>query len=106
MKDIKTQWIRFIYLYLFATIGLIVTVFGCIRGINIVLTQTVFKQANVYTRPIMVEGEKYNIEEQEKYQLQESQRQFHYEVAGALSMLLVGIPLYLFHWKLIQKEQR
>lgn len=109
MKDKKTTsiWIRLVYLYLFACIGLIVTVFGCIRGINIALTQSVFKQATTYPRPPMIEGvdEKYNQAEQERYQLEESKRQFHYEVAGALSMLLVGVPLYMYHWKLIQKEQ-
>lgn len=101
------QWIRLVYLYLFACIGLIVTVIGCIRVINIVLTRTVFQQASVYPRPPLLKGEDEKVYEAEqiRYQLEESQRQFHYEVAGSLSMLLVGIPLYWYHWNLIKKEQ-
>lgn len=103
----STHWIRLIYLYLFACIGLIIMVTGCIRGINIVLTRTVFKQASVYPRPPVLKGQDEQVFEAEqiRYQLEESQRQFHYEVAGALSMLLVGIPLYWYHWNLIKKEQ-
>ncbi len=36
----------------------------------------------------------------------ETQRQREREVAEAVTMIIVGAPLYLYHWKTIQKENK
>lgn len=102
------QWIRLIYLYLFASIGLVVTVIGCIRGINVGLKSTLFQQADVYPRPVMIEQQDKEMFEKEQLQYQQAEkiRTRDIELAGAISMMLVGIPLYFYHWRLIQQEQR
>jgi hypothetical protein len=102
------QWIRLIYLYLFACIGLVVVVIGTVRGINVGLKATIFRNADrfvSYPVPADKDQEKM-IKEQEVFQQLDSQRQREMELAGAISMIVVGLPLYLYHWKLIQKEQK
>ncbi|OGD24014.1 hypothetical protein A2Z10_02110 [Candidatus Azambacteria bacterium RBG_16_47_10] len=42
-------------------------------------------------------------EQQEKFDPITSQRQR--EAAGALSFILVGLPLYLYHWRIIKREK-
>ncbi len=113
--------IRLIYLYLFSFVGLLVTVIGCIRMVDLGLKVYVFKGADEYTyfeapRPVLQKGmveEKVSTEEAKiqeeklkKQQKEESRRQRQREFAGALSMILVGIPLYLYHWKTIQRENK
>ena len=53
------------------------------------------------------EAERKRSEEQEKKrQEEENTRNRQREFSGAISMILVGIPLYLYHWKTIQKENK
>ena len=53
---------------------------------------------------ISSEEAKLQEEETQRNQKQETKRQRQREFAGALSMILVGTPLYLYHWKTIKKE--
>ncbi len=100
--------IRLLYLYLFSFIGLIIAVIGAIRIFELGLKVYVFKGADVYEyskpMPVIIEGEKVNIEEDKAIQERETKRQRQREISGALAMLFVGIPLYKYHWKLIKKE--
>ncbi|MEK7168396.1 MAG: hypothetical protein AAB778_00105 [Patescibacteria group bacterium] len=99
--------IRLLYLYLFSFIGLIITVIGCIRLIQLGIKVYIFKDADTYeyARPVLVEGQKQvDFEEDKKIQERENKRQRQREVAESVAMLLVGIPLYKYHWKLIKKE--
>jgi len=43
-------------------------------------------------------------EVQQKMQLEESKRNRQREISSSLAMIIVGGPLYLYHWKMIQKE--
>jgi hypothetical protein len=107
--------IRLIYLYLFSFVGLIVFVIGCIRLVDLGLKVYVFKNADTYTfqkmpsypddkrTPAQIEQE--NIA-QEKFQKEESVRNRQREVSGALAMMIIGGPLYLYHWKTIQRENK
>lgn len=47
-----------------------------------------------------------DIARQRKLNESESQRQRQREVAEAAAMIIVGAPLYLYHWKTIQKEAK
>lgn len=103
--------IRLLYLYLFAFIGLLVTVIGSVRVVQLALKIYVFKGADRYTAyvtPLYPEGkpemDPRDVEEQRRINEIESNRQRQREVADSAAMILVGVPLYLYHWKTIQKE--
>lgn len=103
--------IRLLYLYLFSAIGLLIAVFGLIRLLDLGLKVYVFNNADQYSysRPIVPDGPKEAYSEAEiklleQQQMDENRRQRQREVAGSLAMILVGVPLYLYHWSLIKKE--
>ncbi len=97
--------IRLIYLYLFSTVGLIVTVVGSIRLVELGLKVLVFKGADTYEYYApRLEGEIVNQEEQKQVQDRETTRQRQRDLSASLAMIVVGTPLYLYHWKTIQKE--
>jgi hypothetical protein len=102
--------IRLLYLYLFSCIGLLVVVIGCIRLVDLTLKVIVFHGADEYTlsRPIM-EPDKIATEDakmQMEYEMNqkiETKRNRQREFSGAIAMVLVGVPLYLYHWKKIKE---
>lgn len=115
----KSFSIRLLYLYLFSFVGLIITVIGVIRLVDLGIKVYVFKGADQYNYSVpapvkrLEESTTMNPDEQAQYdeqqraqQEQENQRQRQREVSSAVSMILVGIPLYLYHWKTIQKENK
>ncbi len=104
--------IRLLYLYLFSFVGLLVTVIGTIRLVDLGLKVYVFKNADVYTymaRPLAPEGKPFPAEEEarmRKEQDQENKRQRQRTAAEALAMIVVGGPLYLYHWRTITRESK
>lgn len=99
--------LRLLYLYLFSFVGLIVVVMGSIRLVTLGLNVYIFKGADQYSfsRPVLVEGEKENtnwIDEQKIELIRQRQREF----SSSFAMLVIGLPLYLYHWKLIKKENK
>lgn len=108
--------IRILYLYLFSFIGLLIAAFGTIRLIELGLKVYVFKGADTfeYARPVIAPGEKELTEEEAKMdeetqkaiQERETVRQRQRETAGALAMIFVGTPIYLYHWNTIKKEKK
>ena len=101
--------IRIIYLYLFSFVGLLVVVFGSIQLVNLTLKVLVFNGADVYEysapRPVGEKGGPDPVEEQKRME-RETQRQRQRELSNAIAMIVVGLPLYLYHWKTIQKENK
>lgn len=106
--------IRILYLYLFSFVGLIITVIGTIRLIELGLKVYVFKDADryEYAPPSVVspEGIKISTDEAKRIESEqkainerESSRQRQREAAGAIAMIAVGFPLYKYHWNYIQK---
>ncbi|MBI2355604.1 MAG: hypothetical protein HYV13_00135 [Candidatus Doudnabacteria bacterium] len=110
--------LRKVYLYLFATVGLILVITGSVSLINLGLKVYIFKQADTY--PIYVEkriatkpGEERELtpEEIKQREAEEKQRQQEQktsdrqrQAAQAIAQLIVGIPLFGYHWMLIRKE--
>lgn len=104
--------IRLLYLYLFSFIGLLVVVIGSIQIVNLTLKVVIFKGADEYTisRPLMAPSKvasdeaeiyKQQVIDQKKETVRNRQREF----SNAIAMILVGAPLYFFHWKKIQHEK-
>ena len=98
--------IRLVYLYLFAAVGLITVIFGTVRMVDLGLKTFVFKDVDKYevypTKP-MVDGQVLESPEViQQRQDRETTRNRERQLVEALSMLIVGIPIYLYHWKKIQ----
>lgn len=105
--------IRLLYLYLFSFIGLLIAVIGSVRLIELGLKVYVFKGADqyIYSQPTKIapDGKEVKLTQEEKDQQKkdmedETKRQRERELSGAFAMILVGFPLYKYHWKTIQKE--
>lgn len=119
----KKEIIKVIYLYLFSLVGLVLVVVGSVKIVDLGLKAYIFKNAEqviVYPempRPVM-KGEEQQAtneiskEDQEKfkkeqadYQRQEARSRKEREAANAIAMILVGTPLFLYHWKLVQRDK-
>ena len=104
--------IKLLYLYLFSFIGLLVVVIGSIRLVDLGLKVYVFNGADEYTisfpmvEPTKVATDDARIQlEAVKNQKIETVRNRQREFSGAIAMVLVGLPLYLYHWKKIQAHK-
>ncbi len=102
--------IRLIYLYLFSFIGLTILVIGLIRMVDLGIKVFVFKDADKfeYSMPIPVEGGKDVIDPKTEKMRQETEqtRSRQRETSGSVAMILVGLPLYIAHWRMIKKENK
>lgn len=104
------KWnIRLLYLYLFSFVGLLIVVIGSIQIVDLGLKVFVFKNADTYeyARPLMKEeGIIYDEEEQKQIQERETMRNRQRQLSNSLAMIVVGVPLYWYHWKTIGKEKK
>jgi hypothetical protein len=108
--------IRLLYLYLFSFVGLLITIIGATNLVSLGLKVYVFDNADIQDTKIMaprlVEGEKLAIEDQvsdeerEASLLKENIKRRQREVSNSLSMIIVGVPLYLYHWRTIKREKK
>lgn len=102
--------LRLLYLYLFSFVGLLITVIGSIQIVDLTLKTYVFRVSN-YSYPVTpIKDEKGNItvsvEEQEKQQKQEADNDRKRQLSNSLAMIVIGTPLYLYHWKTIKRESK
>ncbi len=133
----RSGFVRILYLYLFALLGLVFTAIGAIRFLDMGLKATIFKQADAFDRyepppvPALVRrpGEidslvgraqltaeerallRESIEEYRRWQERRSRvdpvvARRQREASSSLAMILVGLPLYLFHWRIIKRESQ
>ncbi len=116
----KYPLIRKIYLYLFALIGLVLITIGCVRLVGLALKTYIFTKADVYyeypmARPVKVapiESDKTEEiqqplkEEVEEYQNKQQTANRQREAAESLAFIIVGLPLYLYHWSVIKKDKK
>lgn len=111
----KDSIIRTIYLYIFALLGLALIIIGSVRFLDMGLKAYVFTKADQELRydyrvpspKIEGEGEGDTVECPELMSNQDyitSRR--HKDASINLSLILVGLPLYLYHWGLIRRESR
>ncbi len=118
----RKELIRTIYLYLFSLVGLVIVVIGLVNLVDLGLKSFVFKDADqpitypaypVQVTPTDVKGNVITPAEQEKYNAdqaaaQEKQRQSDRErtASNALAMIIIGAPLFVYHWRIIQKDRK
>ena len=135
-KEKHHPLIRTIYLYLFALAGLIIVIQAGIRvldmGLEIFVFKDIAKQERLnYAKPIspsyiagiekiqddeeLTEDERQSIknwiEDYEEWK-EESEEIDHISIrrqdegASILSQIAIGLPLYMYHWSVIQKETK
>ena len=106
------EWVKKIYIYLFSAIGLIVVVIGSVQLINLGLKAWIFTKAdNYYNYPMPVSvPEKGQVVQQpdqaaiDQYQKNNMQSQRQATASNAIAMIIVGAPLFLYHWRLARKQ--
>lgn len=99
--------IRLLYLYLFSFVGLLIAVIGSIQIIDLGLKTYIFKvsEYSYYPEPMPVDGKPgISKEEAAKRNETEQRNQIMRQLSTSLSMIMVGVPLYLYHWKTIKDE--
>ncbi len=106
------EWVKKIYIYLFSAIGLIVVIIGSVQLINLGLKAWIFTKAdNYYNYPMPVSSpDKGQVVQQpdqkaiDEYQQNNLTSQRQREAANAIAMIIVGAPLFLYHWRLARKQ--
>ena len=108
----KHPLIRRIYLYLFTALGLILVTIGTVRIIGLGLKVFIFTKADLYYdypsypyKPIEENATAPSKEEIELYQKNQRDSNRQRDAAESIAMLLVGAPLYLYHWRVVQKDK-
>lgn len=115
----KSELIRKIYLYLASFIGLILIVIGTVRLVDLGLKVYVFKDADTYvyypgdirTKPdgttveLTSEEKEEMKKQQEEAQIKQTASQRQREASSSVAMLLVGLPVFFYHWKVVGKEK-
>lgn len=111
----KSQLIRTIYLYAVSLITLVMIIISAVTLINLTLKTWVFTKAdrpeyyeiysetaNPKTNLAYTEEDKARLrqEQEDRYQVQKQS-----EAVRSFSMILVALPLFLFHWRLTKKEK-
>jgi sensor histidine kinase regulating citrate/malate metabolism len=114
----KTKLIRTIYVYLFSLVGLILIIVASVRFIDMGLKTWVFTEADksdyryeiepkrIAEDGTVVEAEEVTEEEKEARQNKRITQQRQRDAANSLAMLIVGLPLYLYHWRLAGKRRK
>jgi hypothetical protein len=109
--------IRKIYLYLFSLIGLVLVVIACVQLVDLGLKIYFFPAADrsyVYPMaPVAVPAGQVgsstsanpDAAQLAAYEDQQTTSRHEQTASEALAMILVGAPLYLYHWRTIRREK-
>ena len=131
----RSGWVRTIYLYLFALLGLVFIAIGAIRFLDLGLRTFVFRQADAMERweqppfPALTRrpgeldtlADRAQLTAEEKRVLREAIAEYQRweqrrsrinpvtarrqrDASSSLALILVGLPLYLYHWRTIKRE--
>lgn len=100
--------LRLLYLYLFSFVGLIITIIGAIQILDLTLKTYVFRVTEYayYPEAYPVKGGESALSSEEMRRRNETEQanQRKRQLSNSLAMIVVGTPLYLYHWKTIKKE--
>jgi len=110
--------LRKAFLYIFASLGLVLSVIGMVSLINLGLRTYVFTKSDYpcyNSRPVLTESDKTAGMTQEQMDRQADQDAKNCEdqstsdkqrsAANAIAMLVVGLPLYGYHWNTIRRDK-
>ncbi len=96
----KHSLIRTIYLYLFACLGLVLLTIGGVRFLDMGLKAFVFTKAE--------QEQRYDVSppSSDEPEVSYVTVRRHRDASLNLSLILIGLPLYLYHWRTIKKETK
>ncbi len=104
------------FLYIFATVGLVLTIIGAVSLINLGLKTYIFTKADnyCYNSRVAYPDKEGNITEPTPQQIEQEQKvceeqraaNKQSQASNAIAMLIVGIPLYMYNWITIRKENQ
>lgn len=109
------SWVKKLYIYLFSAIGLVILIIGAVQLIDLGLRAWVFTKADTYLRyplekPVPTtdrevdeDGEEVgqiSEEELEEFNKAEITSQRQRRLSNSISLIIVGLPLFLYHWRL------
>ena len=103
--------IRLLYLYLFSFVGLIWILVSATRLLDLGLKVYVFQGADAYptySRPVIDPQSNETMESEKIFQdqqIEETSRQRKRTASESLAGILIGAPLYFYHWRLIRKKE-
>lgn len=100
--------IRLLYLYLFSFVGLLITIIGGIQLVDLGIKNYVFKvsEYSYYSDPAVAEKSNISVEEMDKRNKEEQANQTKRILSNSIAMILIGVPVYVYHWKTIKKENK
>lgn len=115
----KFLFIKKIYLYLLALIGIVLVLVGGVKLINLGLKTFIFTEAEQFypypsPKPVPtirddagkeIIYEEPSPEELVEYYEKSTRSRREAEAANSLALIIVGLPLYLYHWNIIRKEK-
>ncbi|MHB0857716.1 MAG: hypothetical protein ACYC5M_09110 [Anaerolineae bacterium] len=97
--------IRSVYLYAVSLITLVMIIFATVNLVRSAVELAYPEPRTLLARPEPEGGlDAEELERQQEFQVQWSRRQSVLGLAGSVAMLLVAGPLYLYHWRKIQRE--
>lgn len=104
------EWVKRIYIYIFSAIGLVLVIIGTVQLINLGLKAYIFTKADsYYSYPVPAAVEKGQPAQPdpkalEEFQVNQLASQRQRDAANAIAMIIVGAPLFLYHWRLARKQ--
>lgn len=102
--------LRMLYLYLFSFVGLLITIIGTVQIVDLSLKTYVFRveEYAYYPEPVTMDDSYRGPSEAEmkKRYEKEQENQRKRQMSTALAMIMVGFPVYLYHWSTIRKETK
>lgn len=100
--------IRLLYLYLFSFVGLLISIIGSIQLVDLGIKSYVFRvsEYTYYVEPTVDGKQIVSSEEMERRNKEEQANQRKRQFSNSIAMILVGVPVYWYHWKTIKKEQK
>ena len=109
--------LRKVFLYIFASVGLVLCIIGTVSLINLGLRTYVFTKSDYpcYNEPMKLAPNDNSGQTQADLDRQAEQAAKNCEdsrtsekqrsAANAIAMLIVGVPLYVYHWNTIRKDK-
>jgi len=98
--------LRNIYLYLVCLISLVITIFAAVNLVNGVVQLLYPDPGYWYFEPARVDATDVERAAREAAALDSAKRQTILGLVSAATMLLIAGPVYLYHWRRVEKENR
>lgn len=100
--------LRSAYLYLVCLVTLVLTIFAAVNLVRDV-TRLAYPDPGYYGFEVPAKGSgtsEQDLERQEERARESQRRQAVQGVVGSGAMLIIAVPVYLYHWRRVQEESR